>query len=388
MIVIFDPNLSGISGNMIVGALIDLYKEGKSDVNKLGEKLNLEVKINRVKKHGFFSTYVETSGEERLSIKEMKAKIKNLNLGGEEKRFSLKVLHTILEGEKRLHGSAHLHELGSSDTGFDICATALLARKLGFFKKDTKIFSTPIRVGTGRIKSEHGEIFNPSPIVMDIATQHRIPLEFSDIPQEIATPTGVALLANLVGSFRPSISVAGISKIGYGAGSFSLPFPNLLRVMLCYGWSKNEHISIVETNLDDVSGEIIGHLIERLVDLGALDIQVLQGITKKNRPSYVVQVTCKTGEEEKFANLLMKETGSLGVKVRRGVERITLKREVVKKTLNLWGHVKEVRIKVSYDSNGEITNYKPEFEDIKKISRELNLPVKKVYNKVMKEISL
>ena len=391
MIVCFDPYLAGISGNMIVGALLSLDEANEEEIIKLAKNVSpkFKVKIRRIRKNGFLATHVETLGDEKLTPEELKKYLKSLKLSKKAMDFSLKTLNTIIKAEKEIHGNElklHLHELGSTDTVFDIAATAFLADKLGFFGKGAAVVSTPVRVGTGRIKTEHGYIQNPAPVTLEIARAYKIPIEFSNIKKEIATPTGVAILANLVNSFIFEIPPVKIKNIGYGAGSFSLSFPNILRVILCESELKGEYISVIETNVDDISGEILGYTIEKLYREGALDVQVLHGITKKNRPSFIISVITKLGDEERLAKILMYETGTLGVRIKRMQKRFTFDREIKTITVNISGRKRKVRIKIAYDSDGKPVNFKPEYEDLKKIAEEFGISIKRVEKSLPSEL--
>lgn len=390
MIVCFDPYLAGVSGNMVVGALLSLNESNKEKIKELAKNISpkLKIKIEKIRKNGFIATYVETYENERLSPKEMEECLKKLNLSRKALGFSLKTLNTFFEAEKKIHGDVtHLHELGSTDTVFDIASTALLADELGFFDRATTIISTPVRVGTGRIKTEHGYIPNPSPATLEIAKTYKIPLKFCDIRAELTTPTGIAILANLVNSFTSELPPVKIKNIGYGAGSFNLPFPNIMRVLICESELKGEHISVLETNVDDVTGEILGYTIEKLYKEGALDVQVLHGITKKNRPSFLISVITKLGDEEKLAKVLMQETGTLGVRIKRMQKRFIFDREIKTITVEISGKKRKVRVKVAYDMDGKPINFKPEYEDLKRIAEEFKISVKQAALAVESKLS-
>jgi len=146
------------------------------------------------------------------------------------------------------------------------------------------------------------------------------------------------------------------------------------------------NISVLETNVDDISGEILGYTIEKLYREGALDVQVLHGITKKNRPSFIISVITKLGDEERLAKILMYETGTLGVRIKRMQKRFTFDREIKTITVNISGRKRKVRIKIAYDSDGKPVNFKPEYEDLKKIAEEFGISIKRVEKSLPSEL--
>ncbi|MDQ5859805.1 MAG: LarC family nickel insertion protein, partial [Thermoproteota archaeon] len=205
----------------------------------------------------------------------------------------------------------------------------------------------------------------------------------------LTTPTGAAMLVNLVqGSvnYYPSIAP---EKIGYGAGIKKFEgFPNVVRVVIgtsgtVYETTK-DIVYVVETNIDDASGELVGNVIEQLSDI-AKDVTVISGTTKKNRPTYLIKIISESTQLNNVLELLFNESGTLGARVQE-VERIVLPRDVVTMSVNINGNTLDVRVKVVKDSSGQVTNVKPEFEDIKVIATKCQIPVKKAMDQVKAEV--
>jgi hypothetical protein len=172
-----------------------------------------------------------------------------------------------------------------------------------------------------------------------------------------------------------------VEKIGRGAGTFDFDsIPNVLRIMELSSEAGAEAVSVLETSVDDVTGEVLGYVLDRLYGEGALDVQIIPTITKKNRPGYIIFVLGKVGSEEALVKVLMEETGTLGVRIGPAQMRLTSERKVKKVMVSLPGFKGEARVKVSYSGKGEHT--KAEFEDAKKIARATGLPLKDVIKEI------
>jgi len=206
---------------------------------------------------------------------------------------------------------------------------------------------------------------------------------------ELATPTGVALLVNLVHEvvcfYPPMVPVV----VGYGAGSKDLKdVSNVLRIVvgepLDYGLLRDE-VCVLETNLDDVTGEIMGHTMDRLLGEGVRDVSVVPMFTKKNRPGYIVKVIVDKEDVERISRILMEETGTLGVRI-IPCNRYILLRKTVSIKINTELGKETVRLKIAKDSKGKILQIKPEYNDVKKLAEKLNKPLKEVVKLVMKNV--
>jgi hypothetical protein len=378
-----DPLQSGVSGNMLLGALIGAGGDEKKFI-KLVKRIEKEagckiaVKKERVKKTGISALFVviETDG----MYEDLAGLLKKILTDKSEEDFALKVAETLLDAERTVHGTkkVHLHELGSVDTVVDIAGTSVLLGSLGLL--GTTGFSSAVLVGRGKVKTGHGELSIPPPVTAEILRKYKIPFYFSDEEGELATPTGVALLANLVKFEEPQNFE--VETIGTGAGSFDLEMPNVLRLMIGELRPLEDSISMLETNVDVVSGEVLGYTLERLYDEGALDVQIQQTVTKKSRPGHVISVMCRKEDAEKISRILTEETGTLGIRTGVVQKRQTLKREIKKVDIDIPGYRGKVRVKIAKDAQGNVINVKPEYEDMKKIAKKTKLPLRKVYAKI------
>ncbi len=395
MLIYIDPSISGISGDMVLAALLDLGADEKKLLgvaDAISGELNckIKVKIKKIEKNGISAKKVEIkeSGRaypvSRLN-KALDSTVKAVSLRAA--KFASKTLDTMLNAEAAVHGvpknRLHLHELGYADTLVDLAGAAALADELGFFGKGVLIFSSPVAVGRGKVRTAHGEVSAPAPVTAEILKKFKIPFRFSG-KGELATPTGVALLANLVDSYSEP-PVLQIESIGTGAGSFNLSDPNILRIMKCKSLKQNapskEFVSVLETSLDDVSGEVLGYTLEKLYGEGALDVQIISTVAKKNRPGYIVAATCRQEDEERLAGILMKETGTLGVRV-SNQKRFCANRKVLEIDFSISNYQGRARVKAAVNSRGKIINIKAEYEDAKKIAKKTGVPLKEVIKEI------
>jgi uncharacterized protein (TIGR00299 family) protein len=384
-----DPLQSGISGNMLLGALIDAggsEKKFLAVVKRIEKeaKCKITIKKEKTKQKGISALFVDVETDGRYG--DLEGILGKVLAGKKEKEFALKVAKTLLDGEKAVHGTknVHLHELGSVDTVVDIAGASVLLGSLGLLGK--KGFSSAVLVGKGCVKTEHGELSIPPPVTAEILRKFKIPFYFSKEEKELATPTGVALLANLVKFEEPQNFE--VETIGTGAGGFDLKNPNILRIMVGKIRPKEESISMLETNVDDVSGEVLGYALERLYESGALDVQIQPTVTKKGRPGHIISVMCRKEDGDILSGVLTEETGTLGIRTGIVQKRRTLKREIKKVDIDIPGYKGKVRVKVATGKDGNIVNMKPEYEDVKKIAKMTKMPFRNVYQEIESIISL
>jgi hypothetical protein len=384
--------MAGISGDMILGALLGLggdlralQQVGTAVAEKTGTRIG--IKVHETGRGSMRAKRVEVDARGKLSPEELRSSIEGLaselDLSPQAHGFSKKTLEILLESEKNVHlsGSVHLHELGSSDTLVDILGTAKLLDTLGFFKERPEIYASTVLLGSGTIKTSHGTLSIPTPVTAEILRIMKIPFRFSSTKGELATPTGIALLGSLSPRYRYPPFPSQIKTIGVGAGGYNLKEgPNIMRIMLLVSEPETERISVLQTSLDDTSGEVLGYLMEKLYAEGALDVQILPTVTKKNRPGHVVIVLCNPGKEGELAEVLMRETGSLGVRVSTDQMRYAAKREVRKVKISLPGYEGSARVKISI--LGGSRHLKAEYEDAKRIAKATHLPLKDVIKKI------
>ena len=394
-IAIIDCQVAGISGDMFLGALLDLEVNPEKVINAI-ESLqgflgcgSLEVEVRDVTRRGFRAKKVDVKAERMPEMKaaELAAVIeecaKSLKLSDRARRFASGAINTLLSSEAKLHGEdfnkIHLHEVGQIDTPAEIIGSAVALEDLGIF--NSKVYSTPLAVGGGLFKFSHGTVSSPAPATLEILRSKNFPLIGGPIESELATPTGASILVNLVDEvarFYPSVKPM---KVGYGAGAKDFKeMPNVLRIVIGesieYDLFKDE-ILVLETNLDDVTGETVGHVMDRLLIEGARDVSIIPMFTKKNRPGHILKVIADKGNAERLSRLLIEETGSLGVRMYL-CERRILARELIPIEIEIDGLKEQVRVKVARDRKDKIVQIKPEYDDVKRIAERTSKPLRKV----------
>ncbi len=392
-ILVIDCQLAGVAGDMMVGALLDLgvnvprFIDAMETVSEYLESCTgLEIEVETVSRRGFSAKKLHVHAEEHghhhvhgSEIREVIEKsINALSLSSRAKNLALNTIDTLIEAEAKIHGephgSVHLHEAGSIDTVVDIVGSALALEELGLLK-DTKIYSTPVAVGGGLFKFSHGTVPSPAPATLEILSSKEFPMVGGPINFELTTPTGAALLVNMVDVATPFYPMFKPTRTGYGSGTkdFEL-IPNVVRVTMgkpvSYGLL-SDRIYVLETNLDDVTGEVIGYTIDRVMKAGAKDISVVPMTTKKNRPGYILKVITSRENVERLSMLLMEETGTLGVRM-YPCQRHILARESIAVSMKIDGIDVQVNVKIARDTSGNIVQMKPEFEDVKRLAETVN----------------
>jgi uncharacterized protein (TIGR00299 family) protein len=390
MLAYFDC-FSGISGDMTLGALIDLGVP----VEWLQERLkkiplkDFGITVEQILRNGLKAqnvyVNVKNDGKSR-DYKKIKLLIKDSPLSEGVKNKSLEIFKRIASAEAKIHGisieKVHFHEVGGIDAIVDIVGTVLCLEYLGI----KKVIASKIPLGRGFVSCSHGTLPIPAPATIEILKG--IPVYGTEIEHELVTPTGAAIIATLADSFEAMPQMT-VEKIGYGAGKNDLGNrPNLLRVIT--GRASNSRIDnhteyesdkivVVETCIDDMNPEIFGFLMDRLFAAGALDVLWIPVFMKKNRPGTMIQVLCVDEIKDMVIDRILSETTSLGIRyyyVRRRFlerERIKIKTEYGKQ------YVKQVK---NLDGSVRII---PEYEVCRKIAIEKDIPIRKVYDVIAGE---
>ncbi len=402
MVTIIDPFVSGISGDMILCSLIDLGADKNKIIDgvKSAEKFlpNSEIrKIDfiKIKKHGIESTTLILDIDENIHERkgsEVKLALINslneINLSEKVKNFAESCIDTLILAESKVHGipaeSVHFHEASSIDTLVDIIGVAIAVENLAIL--DEEIVSMPICVGGGTVTFSHGVMTNPASAILEIFKNSNLTIYGGNIKNELTTPTGASILVNLTNTPIEYYPFMKIDSIGYGAGKNDFDdFANVLKIVK--GSKKNnfdsDSVIILETNVDDVSGEILGNLIEKIMQDGAKDASIYHGITKKGRPTNLVSIICDNNTYEKIADTLITETGTLGIRVTTS-NRLIVPRTIREVKLNFNGKIFTVKYKVSVFKGK--SNFKIEFDDLKKISNFLNKSIKETESLIRNEI--
>ena len=384
MAIIIDPQGSGISGNMIIGALVDLGADEKKLKEIMEKSANIvgEVNVNfdEVNKNGIDAMYCHVKMLDKKShihYNELVDAINGLNLDENIKKTSLNIFKRIAIAESKVHGKSldeiHFHEVGASDAVADVIGSVWAYYSLNLDKE--KIIGLPISVGGGQVKTSHGILPVPVPAVLEILKG--LNFKGGPVSSELATPTGCAIYAELCDEIKEFIPLIQCKKIAYGAGSKDFNHPNVLRLIQSENINENDEIDVIETNIDHLTGEEIGYLFDLLLDAGASDVSITPIIMKKNRQGSLLKVISRKDKRDDLVNLLFKETGSLGIRIAPNIHRGLAKREFIKKTFEIKDKEYEVTFKIGY-VNGEIISNRAEYEDLKKIAQDTNLSLREV----------
>lgn len=383
MICYFDCS-SGVSGDMILGALIDAglsASKFKSTLRRLPIKEYM-LDVKNVKRAGFRATKVTVRTTGRAGPrkwKDIERIIKKSSLRKDIKQKGLSIFKRLFEAEVRVHGETfdriHLHELGAVDCLVDIFGTLVGLDMLGV----REIYASALNLGGGTVKSEHGVLPVPAPATAELL--RNVPVYSSDINFELTTPTGAVLMSELADDFGP-IPYMKVSKIGAGAGTRNFQtHPNILRLFLGQGIEgrkkDSEHtIVLIETNIDDMNPQIYEYVMERLFKSGALDVFLTQVIMKKARPGIKLTVLCNEDKKEELMNIILEETTSIGVRFYEAQRKILSRTS--ERVDTKFG---KIRVKISRLGD-RVLKITPEYEDCKKIAKRLTIPLKEVIKEV------
>jgi len=380
---------SGISGDMILGALLDAglpLQQLRAELNALAVP-DWEISTEKVWKNGMAATYakVQTQDTSRhRSLTVILQLLENSKLPAPVKTNATAIFRRLGEAEATVHDvpleKIHFHEVGAIDAIVDIVGACVGFAALGI----EKFACSPLNVGGGTAKMAHGVLPVPAPATARLLLGK--PTYSNGVQRELVTPTGAAIVATLCESFGPQPPMT-VSAIGYGAGTADLENqPNVLRLMIGESAAKltglaHETISVLEANLDDMNPQIYGYFLEKALAAGALDVFATAVQMKKNRPGMLVTVLCHLPDAEKLTKLLFEETTTLGVRS-HSAERRILPRELV----NVSTEFGEVRMKVAR-VNGRIRHASPEFEDCRKLAEQKNVPLHRIMEEALRQWS-
>ncbi len=406
MIVIIDGRVAGVSGDKYLGALIDLGgskasldKVAKIVQNWLPGTRKVQVYVESVERGEVAAKLVSVRSEEEVEQRKggiVKASVqqcsKMLRLSEWATGFAASTIDTLLDAESHVHGHStkevELHELGSADTLVDVLGVAYLADKLGL--GGLEWWSTSLSVGSGTSHFSGRDYSNPPPAVAEILRAHKVPMSPGKVEQELTTPTGAAITVNLTKNVSDSYPTIRPGKIGYGAGSREIKeVANVLRIITGERVDpshSHDQVVVLETNLDDVTGEVIGHAIERVMEVGARDVTVTPVYMKKNRPGHMFSVIVDAGRSEELARVIMEETGSLGVREIPVRRHITL-RTTGKRVLQVKGNQYPLKVKSVVDAEGRILREKVEYEDRKRMAHKTGMSIGEIDRLVRKDKS-
>lgn len=388
-IVLIDPSLAGVSGDKILSAFAAAsgrHVELEGAINRCMEaigKREVSVNFEAATVYGIKGIRMKIKGAEARNadpFKTLEEAAERIRLSDRSRKLAIEAMRILIDAERKVHGGEELHEVASIDTTVDIIGTA---KAIELSDLEGAIFyTTPVALGSGSALSEHGEIPVPAPATLSILRDAKIPVTKTWVTNELTTPTGAAILAALTqGRAEPPPFIISARPPGIGIGNYELGFPNILRVILGEedGVRESDEIFIVETNVDDVDGETLGWLIEKLGGM-AEDICIVPMTTKKNRPGHIIRAVATYENKEKIARTLMEESGTLGVKIMR-CSRVKAERREEERKVRISGKEYAIRIKKNLDSGGE----KPAYDDCRRIAIELGMPLRKVVEMVRRQ---
>lgn len=411
MRVLYFDCFSGISGDMTLGALIDCGVDCEKFKRELA-KLNIdgyEIDITRGMKNGISGTDVnvilemdhdgnahhhDNDGNDEhnhedhhhehgmhshahRNLSDIEKIIDDSSLSVKVKELSKLMFKKVAVSEAKIHGKSmeevHFHEVGAVDSIIDIVGTAICIEEL----KIDKFISSPVNTGMGFVKCQHGIIPVPGPAALEMLKG--VPVYSMDINTELVTPTGAAIISTLCSEFGPLPRMV-VERCGYGCGKKDIEIPNLLRVVIGEDKKKDDYLTMMECNIDDMNSEFYDYTMEKLFKDGALDVFMTNIIMKKSRPAVKLSVLCRNEDVDKLSGIIFANTSSIGIR-RYPVERESLDRKMTE-VITKYG---PVRVKIAY-RNGTEVNYAPEYDDVKKAAMNSGVPVKTVYNEAIKNI--
>ena len=378
---------AGASGDMIMASLLDLGADLQA-VRQAVESVGCRLEVSRQERSSIMACRAIVTSDKRFcSLSQAQSILQASSLKGSALENALRALHILAQAEGRVHGTApeqaHFHEVGALDALADIAGACAARASL----EAERVLCLPVSVGGGFVRSAHGLLPVPGPAALEILRSHSIPWRGGPTEEELLTPTGAALLAALADEFLLQAPLLRAERVGYGAGRKDLEMPNVLRSVLAellpagatapgHG-QHGDSVVQLESNVDDVTGEVLGFLIERLMQEGALDVSILPALMKKGRAGSVIRAIARAGDGERLAGIIIRETGSLGVRVFPGIHRFLAEREETQVAVELAGEAHRSRIKVSR-LDGAIISLKPEYEDCKRIAEATGLPLREV----------
>ncbi len=409
---------AGISGDMTLGALIDLGldpSEVKAEIEKLGVK-GYRIEIQKTTRYSIGGTDVtvilegdtacahehaenhdksEDHGhhehhglhehhghhhsheEKERGLHDISHIIRSSGISERAKRLAIEVFTEIARAEAAVHGKqieeVHFHEVGAIDSIVDIVGAAICIDML----KIDRIYCSPVHEGQGFIHCRHGRLPVPVPAVIKMLAGSGISIVTEDIQAELVTPTGFGILKT-VSQGCGKIPKMQVTGVGYGFGKTNTGRLNALRVILGTEESSmdsdtvRDSVALMETNIDNTTGEALGYTADKLMKAGALDAYFTPIQMKKNRPAAMLSVICKEEDTERLSDIIFKETSTIGIRIRQ-TDRITLKREIG----TVHTELGEVRVKLV--SVGGLERVQPEYDDCAKLAEENNLSLNEVY---------
>jgi uncharacterized protein (TIGR00299 family) protein len=395
MKILYYECFAGISGDMNLAAMIGLgvdpaYLVG--ELEKLGIDDEFSINVSGDARKGIHGTRVDvivnedkhhhhhTEHHGHRNLRDIETLIGGSELDNRIKATSLAIFRRIAEAEAKIHDTplhdVHFHEVGATDSLVDIVGAAICYHALEI----DEVWCSPIELGGGFVKCAHGLMPVPAPATMEILKG--IPTRCGAVQKETTTPTGAAILAELVDRFDSSPELTP-ERTSYGIGHRDTEIPNVLRVSLAAtkdaaNWLKTSPACLLECNIDDMTGEMLGDAMDRLMEAGAMDVHFTSIVMKKNRPAVTLSVLCSAADEDKFKRLIFRHTSTLGIKT------VPINKTVLDISFE---HLDTPLGRVTMKNaimDGQIIRSKPELDDCRELATRHNIPLSEVYLQIGK----
>ena len=378
---------SGISGDMFLGAMLDAgfpietLRQALTTIPVSGYELKMEQFQDKGIRGARFEVALAEQEQPTRHFSDIVALLQAATLPTQARERAIAMFRCIAEAEAVVHGSTleevHFHEVGAIDAIVDIVGAALAVETLAI----EALYASALPLSSGHVKTAHGLLPVPAPATLEILRRVSAPWRPCPVEGEMVTPTGAAIMATLARFEMPAMR---IERVGYGFGRKSFPWPNCLR--LCLGSPvgasmeasdeaalETDWVTVIETNIDTMTGEVLGGLIERALAAGALDVAYTPIQMKKNRPAVMLTLICRIEDEEALVLLLLSETNTLGVRMQQ-MQRRKAQRE--QRTIETPFGTMQVKVKLL---GGRVISAAPEYEECRRIALERALPLEEVY---------
>lgn len=386
MKIAYFDTFSGVSGDMTLAAFVSSgvsLEALTAEIGKLGLR-GVELDASHIVRNGItavkLDVVISAPEKKHRHLKDILSLIEGSDLSTRVKRDAAKIFNEVGKAEAKVHNTTidkvHFHEVGALDSIVDIVGAAICLELAGI----ERVYSSPIRLGSGGfVQTDHGTLPLPGPAALEILKGY--PCVLTDIPFELTTPTGAAIIKAKSSGMLATESIR-IESIGYGAGTREIPqVPNLLRIIIGeIGEGTREEMVVIEANIDDMNPEIHPYVLGKLLDAGAADAYLVPVIMKKGRPGVVLTLIAAASLLGKLTSLILSETTSIGVRS-HSVSRTVLAREtrIVKSSLGA--------VSVKVVSGGGSERLVPEFEECRRLAVEKNLPLVEIYRRLERELS-
>jgi uncharacterized protein (TIGR00299 family) protein len=384
-VLVFDP-FHGAAGDMIIGALLDCGAD-KNCVMRAMQSVIAEPGITEVTRGGIRAVKVDTHATPtQRTLSEVMQRLDDAasDLPPEVLAMAKRVFERIIVAEERVHGAhTHFHEVGADDAIADVIGACTALHSLGV----DGVTVMPIALGQGTSTGSHGTFPIPAPATAAILSRSGLLTRQGKEEGELCTPTGAALLAEFSTIAVTDLGIYTVQAVGYGAGTRDpAGTPNVIRALIIEttsdtGAFSQDTIDILETNIDDVGGEVIAHAITRFLETGARDASAMPIIMKKGRPGFLIRVICTSDKSVELAELMARELGTLGIRCIPAVHRFIAERTIEYIDVEIAGKHRTMAVKYGW-MHGEIYSLKAEFDQARDWATELGIPVREVLRAV------